>query len=101
MSSTPNIDFLTNELARLGLDTKGNKAALEKRLKRAKKRVINDLLVAESLQLANERQAIIDAKPQPFDYYLICDVEATCLDNSGFDYGTLTFTQRTRLSSSL
>jgi 3'-5' exoribonuclease 1 len=40
----------------------------------------------KDLKEREEMQAERDKKPQPYDYYLICDVEATCQEGSSFDF---------------
>ena len=50
-------------------------------MKKAKKQL--DLEVDAKRKMEQEAR---DIKPQPYDYYLICDVEATCQEGSTFDY---------------
>lgn len=86
MSETPQVDALRTALEQLQLSTAGSREALQKRLRRAVKRnaaVRND---TEAQLRSAERKTLRDAKPQPFDFYLVCDVEATCLSGSGFDH---------------
>jgi 3'-5' exoribonuclease 1 len=82
MSSTPVVDKLREELKQLGINPKEKRSDMEKQLKRAKKKELEDAILKE-IQLQIEKR---DAKPQPFDYYLIFDVEGTCEEDSGFDY---------------
>ena len=66
----------------MGIKPKKTKAELKKQLKNAEKKAIQaskDTLIAA---IQKER----DAKPQPFDYYLVCDVEGTCCEDSGFTF---------------
>lgn len=85
-SLTPNVDNLVHQLQDLGLSTAGKKSELEKRLKRAvKKKAIQQKEEVQNT-IRDEQKRILDAKPQPFDFYLVCDVEGTCHEDSGFDF---------------
>ncbi|KAI8926319.1 ribonuclease H-like domain-containing protein [Entophlyctis helioformis] len=86
-TATPHLDALRRELAEMGItDVKGNKADLKKRLDKAKKRqkAQEDRIAKEAAAAA--AAAVQAAKPQPYDIYLVCDIEGTCTDDSSFDY---------------
>lgn len=73
-------------LEELGLNTKGQKAELKLRLRKAKKKLKESeekkLKETEENKKLKESQEIT----QPYDYYLFFDVEATCIENGGFNY---------------
>ena len=80
--NTPNLDNVKKELLELGITAEGTLKQLTKKLKSARaSKKLKEMKANES-----ELQRLRDAKPQPFDFYLICDVEATCTEASGFDY---------------
>ena len=81
-SQTPHLDALVKELQALGLNTEGKKADLIKRLKRFKKKQAESIKQQTRLDMKREQEQ----RQLPYDYYLICDVEGTCIENSGFDY---------------
>jgi 3'-5' exoribonuclease 1 len=72
MASSLTVDELRSRLDALGLDTKGKKADLRLRLKKA-------LRNANSASPANAQTQDVDAEWEPeFDAFLVLDVEATC-----------------------
>ncbi|KAG1123756.1 hypothetical protein G6F62_007814 [Rhizopus arrhizus] len=75
--SITTVEGLRLALEGLGLSTKGQKAELKQRLRKAKKK-----LATEDKKEVEE----IKTNSQPFDYYLFFDVEATCIENGGFNY---------------
>ncbi|KAL2916704.1 hypothetical protein HK105_203820 [Polyrhizophydium stewartii] len=85
-SATPHVDALRAQLEQLGLSTSGKKDDLAKRLAKARKREANNRAAQAKAEAAAALQAARDAKPQPFDIYLVCDIEATCDENSGFNF---------------
>ncbi|KAI9307347.1 ribonuclease H-like domain-containing protein [Cunninghamella echinulata] len=79
--SLTTVESLRQQLENLGLDTRGHKPELKKRLRKAKKKIEN--------KEKNEQSQVKKAdstKKQPYDYYLFFDVEATCEADGGFEY---------------
>ncbi|KAJ3325414.1 3'-5' exoribonuclease 1 [Boothiomyces sp. JEL0866] len=70
-SSTPNVDKLVQQLNELGITPKKTLLEMKKQLKAAQKK---------------QQQKPIPTKKESYDYYLVFDVEATCQENSSFDY---------------
>jgi 3'-5' exoribonuclease 1 len=87
-SKTPYFDSLSQELKAMGIKPKGTVAAMEKQLRKAKKSQETQLKEKQTAEKQLAEQLKKDSKAQPFDYYLICDVEATCDENSRFDYAS-------------
>ncbi|KAI8074369.1 ribonuclease H-like domain-containing protein [Gongronella butleri] len=81
-AATTTVESLRKQLEDLGLDTRGLKPELKKRLRKEKKRIAN----LEKNELAQLPKPPTLVKLQPFDYYLFFDVEATCDVNGGFQY---------------
>ncbi|KAI8086517.1 double-strand siRNA ribonuclease Eri1 [Halteromyces radiatus] len=79
-TSLTTVEQLRLKLEALGLETKGHKPELKKRLRKALKKIDNK---EKNEQSQTKR---IDLKKQPCDYYLFFDVEATCEADGGFDY---------------
>ncbi|KAF7732297.1 3'-5' exoribonuclease 1 [Apophysomyces ossiformis] len=102
----PTVEEVRQALAELGCDTRGRKYVLKKRLREAKKKQTvkngkTEVLENESSEQPPAEQfpdtetsidnpsinvSCLSSKPQPFDYYLFFDVEATCEENAGFDF---------------
>ncbi|KAI8904012.1 ribonuclease H-like domain-containing protein [Gorgonomyces haynaldii] len=82
MSATPHLDKLRLELQSMGLNDAGTIKDLEKRIKRARKKQEMDLKEEELRKRREEEEKI----QFPFRYYLVCDVEGTCLEDSGFEW---------------
>ncbi|CAO3589370.1 unnamed protein product [Absidia cylindrospora] len=74
-SSLTTVEQLRRQLEALGLETKGHKPELKKRLRKANKKLEN-----------KDKMNKLKRKVQPFDYYLFFDVEATCAADGGFEY---------------
>ncbi|KAJ3174531.1 3'-5' exoribonuclease 1 [Geranomyces variabilis] len=119
-SAQPEVDALRRQLQDLGLETRGRKAELQKRLRAAKKKqdaaaqrpkAVVDLSlekwngwspsVPSASAVDTADLGLTDTKPpssssekatptQPFEYYLVLDVEATCVaaptEGYKFDY---------------
>ncbi|SAM01558.1 hypothetical protein [Absidia glauca] len=79
-ASLTTVEQLRLQLASMGLETKGHKPELKKRLRNAQKKLDNK---DKNAQAQAKRS---DIKIQPFDYYLFFDVEATCVVDGGFEY---------------
>ncbi|KAJ3150514.1 3'-5' exoribonuclease 1 [Geranomyces michiganensis] len=89
-STQPEVEALRRQLQELGLETRGRKAELQKRLRTAKKKQqeagaqqrLEDLSVVERPNVFEEEEEEGSRPPreQPFDYYLVLDVEATCIE---------------------
>ncbi|TPX70925.1 hypothetical protein SpCBS45565_g01540 [Spizellomyces sp. 'palustris'] len=99
-STHPIVDALRIQLASLGLDTRGRKRELQKRLRSARKKVectssedSGWSVPIEHLDTTSPKEdldAWLDEKrpdgAQPYDYYCVLDVEATCDADSNWDY---------------
>ncbi|KAJ3272382.1 3'-5' exoribonuclease 1 [Terramyces sp. JEL0728] len=70
-STTPNVDKLVQQLNGLGVTPKKTLLEMKKQLKAA---------------LKKQQQKPLPVKKDSYDYYLVFDVEATCKENSSFDY---------------
>ncbi|KAI7861099.1 hypothetical protein BDC45DRAFT_13312 [Circinella umbellata] len=107
--STPitTVESLRKALGELGLDTRGHKPELKKRLRKAKKKLAKEeqdntskkseihtsTTITDSLkngeEVKGEEENQVEEKgfqKQPFDYYLFFDVEATCEEGGSFEY---------------
>ncbi|KAJ3024669.1 UNVERIFIED_CONTAM: 3'-5' exoribonuclease 1 [Siphonaria sp. JEL0065] len=100
----PTVSSLRIQLESLGLSSKGQLKQLKKRLRDVKKRTEEDEANREQLEgLRSESRDLEDAleslmlkegkyKRQPFDYYCVFDVEATCReDNAGWKHEIIEF----------
>ena len=109
---TTTVESLRKALGELGLDTRGHKPELKKRLRKAKKKLAKEeeeddtkkkgeshtiitTTIPDSLtnnqkvegQEKEKKEEEEKAFPkQPFDYYLFFDVEATCEEGGSFEY---------------
>lgn len=79
------VESLRKALADLGLETRGHKPELKKRLRKAKKK-LNAAESNNTTTTSDQPSPAIPKKQQPLDYYLFFDVEATCEENGGFEY---------------
>lgn len=95
--SITTVEGLRLALEGLGLSTKGQKAELKQRLRKAKKKLATeDKKEVEEIKTKYTRAFFspflsfqfnfCNFSSQPFDYYLFFDVEATCIENGGFNY---------------
>ncbi|KAJ3233501.1 hypothetical protein HDU81_002242 [Chytriomyces hyalinus] len=99
----PQVAELRVALESLGLSTKGQVKVLKERLRKAKKRTQESAAETESnasesidIESTKEEQQSesVDAKKvkQPFDFYCVFDVEATCReDNVGWKHEVIEF----------
>ncbi|KAI8141309.1 ribonuclease H-like domain-containing protein [Fennellomyces sp. T-0311] len=79
-NTTTTVESLRKQLEDLGLETRGHKPELKKRLRKAKKKLSKEAVESDpDIQPDQSRS-------QPFDYYLFFDVEATCDEGGGFEY---------------
>ena len=82
-TTTTTVELLRKQLEDLGLDSRGHKPELKKRLRKAKKKISKESPADSPVIESTEA----DQPPkQPFDYYLFFDVEATCDEGGGFEY---------------
>ncbi|KAI8991457.1 ribonuclease H-like domain-containing protein [Mycotypha africana] len=114
--SITTVEELRIALEKMGLSTKGHKAELKRRYRKASKKQkekeddvkttvayrdtseatnVSEKAITEATVNMMEEATTIenlieskasDKKKQPFDYYLFFDVEATCEENGGFTY---------------
>lgn len=89
------VESLRKALADLGLETRGHKPELKKRLRKAKKKLnaasesstkTTATTTTTTTTASDQPNPAITKKQQPLDYYLFFDVEATCEENGGFEY---------------
>ncbi|KAI7874860.1 hypothetical protein K492DRAFT_168753 [Lichtheimia hyalospora FSU 10163] len=81
------VESLRKALADLGLETRGHKPELKKRLRKAKKKLsASESNTTSTTTTPDQSNPPITKSQQPFDYYLFFDVEATCEENGGFEY---------------
>lgn len=87
-SKATTVESLRKALADLGLDTRGHKPELKKRLRKAKKKLnaTSESSTTTTTTASDQPNPAITKKQQPLDYYLFFDVEATCEENGGFEY---------------
>ncbi|KAI9255117.1 hypothetical protein BDA99DRAFT_152791 [Phascolomyces articulosus] len=106
-STTTTVESLRKALEELGLDTRGHKPELKKRLRKAKKKLakeqvdtkkndtsplssrsttIKSVIIPDQSDQDQNEQISSKIQKQPFDYYLFFDVEATCEEGGGFEY---------------
>ncbi|KAJ3236254.1 3'-5' exoribonuclease 1 [Chytriomyces hyalinus] len=98
----PQVAELRIALESLGLSTKGQVKVLKERLRKAKKRTQDSAVETESnssesaiesnASEATEEPVVAKKVQQPFDFYCVFDVEATCReDNVGWKHEVIEF----------
>ncbi|KAI8822515.1 ribonuclease H-like domain-containing protein [Fimicolochytrium jonesii] len=101
-SIRPVVDALRQQLEDLGLSTRGRRQELQKRLRAARKKAqagdtagVVDPPIVQKLSAASENEQSIPAtttdpdRPegsQPYDFYCVLDVEATCDKDTLFEF---------------
>jgi len=80
------ISDLRRELSSLGLYGKGTREELEVRLLKARERPPAPPKGKEKEKAKAKSAPGEGQKPQPFEFYLVFDVEATCVEERGTDF---------------
>ncbi|KAI8381529.1 ribonuclease H-like domain-containing protein [Radiomyces spectabilis] len=96
-ASKTTVEALREQLAQLNLNTGGNKSELKQRLRKTKKKLQAQADKAKPIDPPSDPQDPIETspmnrsshptiRPQPHDYYLFFDVEATCEADGSFNF---------------